>query len=195
MACLRVGFAIYLSLFVILLFSVPALCDDEEDHLMQGLNSYRQSHNAQILQKNDKADCLADEIADEIEDKPCPATGYLASKPGPPTVVNNYPDLLKKCKIDPNTTQEAVILPVCVSKRVATLVLTNYTQTPNSGFLNNTRFTGAGIGTEDDWTVLVLTTNTVGGSLANEGCFGIVLSLRHLGLGLIVGFFLLFGVL
>ncbi|KAK4424664.1 putative GPI-anchored protein [Sesamum alatum] len=149
---------------IILLLSVPVYSDDEEDHLLQGINSFRQSANAPVLAKHDKANCVADEIADQLEDKHC------ASNTAPPAqsqLISNYPSVLKKCKIDVNTTRDGMILPVCVPHRVATLVLTNYTQSQNSRYLNDSRFTGAGIGTEDDWTVLVLTTNTPGGSFAS----------------------------
>ncbi|KAL0347977.1 UNVERIFIED_CONTAM: putative GPI-anchored protein [Sesamum angustifolium] len=138
---------------------------DEEDHLLQGINSFRQSSNVPALSKHDKANCVADEIADQLEDKHC------ASNTAPPAqsqLISDYPSVLKKCNIDVNTTRDGMILPVCVPHRVATLVLTNYTQSHNSRYLNDSRFTGAGIGTEDDWTVLVLTTNTPGGSFASR---------------------------
>lgn len=71
--------------------------------------------------------------------------------------------------MDVNATREGMVLPVCVPHRVSTLVLTNYTQSQNSRYLNDTKFTGVGVGAEDDWTVLVLTTSTPGGSFASEG--------------------------
>lgn len=145
---------------------------DEEDHLLSALNSYRQAQGVQPLTKHDKAGCLADEIAEKIEDRPCPATGIVTSSPvsrQPQLQLDNYEDLVKKCKININTTTEGVILPVCVKKRVSTLVLTNYTQSQYATYVNNSRFTGAGIGKEDDWTVLVLTTNTPGGTFASGG--------------------------
>lgn len=107
---------------------------------------------------------MADEIADKLEDKSC------ASNTAPSMqsqLISDYPSVLKKCKVDVNTTTDGMILPVCVAHRVATLVLTNYTQSQNARYLNASRFTGAGIGTEHDWTVLVLTTNTQGGSFAS----------------------------
>ncbi|KAL3516106.1 hypothetical protein ACH5RR_023008 [Cinchona calisaya] len=140
---------------------------------------------------HDKAGCLADEIADEIQDRPCPLAGNTTISPGIHPQLNDYPDLVKKCKIDINTTREGVILPVCVPKRVATLVLTNYTQSLYSGYLNSSKYTGVGIGLEDDWTVLVLATNTIGGSFASAACFTCVFSLSYHVLAMILGLFLL----
>ncbi|KAK4339611.1 hypothetical protein RND71_041073 [Anisodus tanguticus] len=164
MASLRVPPAALLFLLAPLLILAPVNCDDEEGHVLSGINSYRQSHNLPALTKHDKADCLADEIADEMENQPCPRGGIT---PGPASQFTQYPKLLGKCDIDINTTTEGVILPVCVHDRVATLVLTNYTLSQHARYLNNSKYTGAGVGTEKDWTVLVLTTNTVGGSFAS----------------------------
>ncbi|XP_051144104.1 uncharacterized GPI-anchored protein At3g06035-like [Andrographis paniculata] len=147
--------------------SLPVHSDDEEDNLLQGINSFRQSSNLPTLSKHDKANCVADEIADQLEDKSC--TSVTSSPSMQSQVISNYPNVLKKCKVDINTTTDGVVLPVCVPHRVATLVLTNYTHSPNSRYLNDSAFTGAGIGTEDDWTVLVLATNSPGGSFASRG--------------------------
>nr|XP_009791750.1 PREDICTED: uncharacterized GPI-anchored protein At3g06035-like [Nicotiana sylvestris]XP_016454470.1 PREDICTED: uncharacterized GPI-anchored protein At3g06035-like [Nicotiana tabacum] len=164
MASLRVPPAALLFLLAPLLIWAPVNCDDEEGHVLSGINSYRQSHNLPALTKHDKADCLADEIADEMQNQPCPRGGIT---PGPAPQFAQYPKLLDKCDIDINTTADGIILPVCVHDRVATLVLTNYTQSQHARFLNNSKYSGAGIGAEDDWTVLVLTTNTAGGSFAS----------------------------
>ncbi|KAL6565414.1 hypothetical protein OROHE_004469 [Orobanche hederae] len=167
-----VGFGARLAIFlmrnaVLLLLLVPAVQSGyEEDNLLQGINSFRQSSNVPPLAKHDKADCVADEISGKLEDQHCESN--KAPPAQSPVTISNYPDVLKKCKIDINTTRDGMILPVCVSHRVATLVLTNYTHSPNSKYLNDSRFTGAGIGAEDDWTVLVLTTSTVGGSFASQ---------------------------
>ncbi|KAK4739214.1 hypothetical protein R3W88_002911 [Solanum pinnatisectum] len=166
---------------------------DEEGHVLSGINSYRQSHSLPALTKQDKADCLADEIADELENQPCPSGGIT---PAPASQFAQYPKLLDKCDININTTAEGVILPVCVHDRVATLVLTNYTQSRHAGYLNNSKYTGAGIGTEKDWTVVVLTTNTVGGSftsgvtsLINSSVFGMS-TIHYYLLFVLIGLFL-----
>ncbi|KAH6762558.1 Glycoprotein membrane precursor GPI-anchored [Perilla frutescens var. hirtella] len=148
----------------LLLSSLPAVRSDDEADLLQGMNSFRQSANAPALTKHHKAECVADEIADKLEGKSC-ASNTASSVQS--QLVSDYPAVLSKCKVDVNTTTDGMILPVCVPRRVPTLVLTNYTQSQNARYLNDSRFTGAGVGTEDDWTVLVLTTNTPGGSFAS----------------------------
>ncbi|KAL2468553.1 Glycoprotein membrane precursor GPI-anchored [Forsythia ovata] len=158
----------------------------DDDHLLQGINSFRQSSNVPPLAKHDNANCLAEEIADQLEDKPC-VSNYTASSM--PSQLANYPSLLKKCKIDINSTRDGVILPVCVPHRVATLVLTNYTQSQNSRYLNNSKYTGVGMGHEDDWTVLVLATNTPGGTFASKACLLSIITLSHL-VSMFLGLFL-----
>lgn len=166
---------LYYSSFHSLLYHTWVLSDltDEEDNLLQGLNSYRNSLQLPALAKNKKAECLANEVADKLEDKPCIGnTGAITTASGPKPQIPNYPDLLKKCDIDPNTTTDGVILPVCVPNHVQTLVLTNYTHTQYTKYLNNSKYTGAGVGSEDDWMVVVLTTNTPSGSFASTNGAG-----------------------
>lgn len=166
--------------------------DDDENTLLQGLNSYRSSLKLPPLTKNKQAGCLADELAEEVKDHPCVATtaaNAIQSGTGSPFV--NYPKLLKKCDIDPNKTTDGIILPVCVKKLIPTLVLTNYTRTGYGRYINDSRFTGAGLGSEDDWMVAILTTSTPGGSFASSGvgvsCMfvGHVIGLLLLGLVLV----------
>lgn len=143
-------------------------CADKEDDLLQGINSYRKSLSLPALSKNKKADCVADEIADQLEDQPCTATtsgAYITS--GTQTQLTNYPKPLKKCKVDPSTTSDGVVLPVCVPHLVPTLVLTNYTRSRYAKYVNDSKFTGAGIGSEDDWMVLVLSSNKPTGSFSS----------------------------
>ncbi|KAK2972489.1 hypothetical protein RJ640_017661 [Escallonia rubra] len=148
---------------------------DTEDHLIQGLNSYRQSQGLQALAKNGNADCFADKVANRIQDRPCNrSSNTMASS-------TDFPDLVRDCNIDMNTTRDAVILPVCVPDMTQTLVLTNYTQTTYSRYLNNTRFTGVGTGHQDNWMVVVLSTTTPGGSFAEAA--NTAISVLNVGLG------------
>lgn len=58
-------------------------------------------------------------------------------------------------------------MPACVPNLVPSLVLSNYTQSSlYSGNLNDTKYTGIGIGSENDWIVVILTTNTSEGGYA-----------------------------
>ncbi|GMG99711.1 hypothetical protein Nepgr_001551 [Nepenthes gracilis] len=142
--------------------------DDVEDHLLQGLNSHRTSANLPALVKHKNAGCLADEFADELEDRPCTPASAASVVPGSGSQqFSDYPELLRKCGINASTTAQGVILPVCVPDLVPTLLLTNYTHTSYARYINNSKFTGAGIGSEDDWVVVVLATSTPGGSFAS----------------------------
>ncbi|CAI0407980.1 unnamed protein product [Linum tenue] len=173
-----------LQAFLLLSFTVVQSKDDDENNLLQGLNSYRQSQNLPILAKNDKAGCLADKIAEKLEDQPCPAGRSIAV-----AQLSNYADSMDKCGIGMNNTREGVVLPVCVSKLVPTLVLTNYTQTQFARYINDTRFVGAGLGSEDDWMVVVLSTGTPGGSFARA--HRSIPTAGFTGLSLLVGMLLL----
>jgi hypothetical protein len=55
-------------------------------------------------------------------------------------------------------------MPACVPHLDPSLVLTNFPRTPYSDNLNDTKFTGAGIGSDGNWIVVVLTTSTPEGS-------------------------------
>ncbi|KAJ6305856.1 hypothetical protein OIU78_021224 [Salix suchowensis] len=156
----KVSLFVFVLLQAIILLSTPVHCDEEED-LLQGLNSYRHSLNLPALVKHTNAGCLADKIAGKLEDEPC-----TSARAASPVQIDSYPDLLSKCGIDVNHTNEGVALPVCVPHLVPTLLLTNYTRTPYARFINASRFSGAGLGHEDDWMVVVLTTSTPRGDFA-----------------------------
>ncbi|PRQ38740.1 hypothetical protein RchiOBHm_Chr4g0417311 [Rosa chinensis] len=55
-------------------------------------------------------------------------------------------------------------MPSCVPNLDPSLVLTNFTKSQYSSNLNQTNFTGIGIGSEDNWIVVILTTSTPEGS-------------------------------
>ncbi|XP_073220831.1 uncharacterized GPI-anchored protein At3g06035-like [Cicer arietinum] len=104
-----------------------------------------------------------------IEDTPCEKVSqyYPVSGPGGNQRISNMQKHIDKCGININTTTDGVILPVCVSKLEPTIVLSNYTHSDiYAKFLNNSKYTGVGLGSEDDWMVLVLTTNTTAGTFS-----------------------------
>ncbi|PIN17375.1 hypothetical protein CDL12_09976 [Handroanthus impetiginosus] len=135
-------------------------CDEEEDNLLQGINQYRASLNLTALTKNDRADCLADEIADQFKNQPCTNSTGSKTVPGTEPQYSDYPNLLTKCHLNVTTTRDGQIMPACVPNLERSLVLSNFTRSQYSGYLNDTKFTGVGIGSEDNWIVVVLTTNT-----------------------------------
>ncbi|KAK6233138.1 hypothetical protein SCA6_003211 [Theobroma cacao] len=153
-------FVVVLAIF---LLSPPVLSDDVEDQLLQGLNSFRTSVNLPSFSKNKNAHCAAEQIADDLEDQPC-------SNSNNETRLSDHPNAISKCHIDPNTTSDAIVLPVCVPDLVPTLVLTNFTRTHFSKYMNDSSLTGIGVSSQDDWMVVVLATNTSSGSLASGAC-------------------------
>ncbi|GMN43825.1 hypothetical protein TIFTF001_013013 [Ficus carica] len=135
--------------------------------------------NLSELEKSETASCLANEIADDIEDEPCSTADEFAGDPtrAVPRMVN-FPKLLRKCDIDENTTVDGAILPVCVPNLITNLVLGNYTHSPYTKFVNDSKYSGAGVGSEEDWIILVLTTNKPSGSFSSAATslasFGVV---------------------
>ncbi|KAM3358088.1 putative GPI-anchored protein [Capsicum galapagoense] len=159
----------FISLLVLhsLLFSFVK-CDDEEDNLLKGINSYRASLNLKTLRENDKAKCLADEMADQFKDQPCTNTTGANTVPGTEPQFSNYPKLLSKCKLNVTTTRDGMIMPACVPNLVPDLVLSNFTKSQYSNYLNDTKFSGVGIGSDDNWMVVVLTTSNPEGSFTPD---------------------------
>lgn len=141
-------------------FSFYCYFTDEEASLLSGLNSYRATLNLTTLTPNDRAKCLADKIADQFKKQPCTNTTGSNTVPGTEPEFSNFPDLLDKCHLNVTTTRDGTILPACVPNLDPTLVLSNYTQSQYSNSLNDTKYAGIGIGSQDNWIVVVLTTNT-----------------------------------
>ncbi|KAL5061007.1 hypothetical protein RYX36_032611 [Vicia faba] len=169
MACFKLNLLLLASLCAFLLLSNPAHCSDKVDSVLKGINSYRETKNVAPLNKNDKASCLADEVAEEIQDTPCEKVSqyYPTSGPGGNQRIPNLQRHIDKCDINMNTTTDGVILPVCVPKLEPTVVLSNYTHNDiYAKFLNNSKYTGVGLNSEDDWMVLVLTTTTPTGTFS-----------------------------
>ncbi|CAN4113441.1 unnamed protein product [Withania somnifera] len=156
----------YLFLSVLLVHSLLftfVKCDKEEDNLLQGINSYRASLNLTILRENDKAKCLADEMADQFKDQPCTNTTGANTVPGTEPQFSGYPKLLSKCKLNVTTTRDGMIMPACVLNLVPDLILSNFTKSQYS-----TNFSGVGIGSDDNWIVVVLTTSNPEGSFTPD---------------------------
>ncbi|XP_022138772.1 uncharacterized GPI-anchored protein At3g06035-like isoform X1 [Momordica charantia] len=163
MANSRLCFLLPLLLACVFVSNRPAKCDDEDD-LHRGINSYRAILNLTALTENDNADCLAEEIADKLKHQPCTNTTGSNAVAGTEPQFPDFPNLLAKCHLNISNTRDGAIMPACVPNRVPDLVLANFTKSQYSGNLNDTKYTGIGIGTEDDWVVVILTTSTPEGS-------------------------------
>ncbi|KAI7984386.1 putative GPI-anchored protein [Camellia lanceoleosa] len=137
---------------------------DEKQNLLQGLNSYRASLNLSALIENSNADCFADELASQFKNQPCSNTTGADTVPGTEPQLSNYLDLLAKCQLNITDTRDGALMPVCVPNLDPNPVLTNYTETQYTQYLNESTYIGAGIGAEGNWMVVVLSTNTMGGA-------------------------------
>ncbi|KAL8100247.1 hypothetical protein AgCh_032480 [Apium graveolens] len=138
----------------------------EEESLLRGINNFRATFKLPTLTDNDKAECLAEEIAEQLKDQPCTNTTGANTVPGTERQFSDFPDLLNKCKLNVTTTRDGTILPACVPNLVQDIVLSNYTQTQYAASLSHTKYTGIGIGSDEDWIVVILTTGKPTGNFA-----------------------------
>ncbi|KDP40135.1 hypothetical protein JCGZ_02133 [Jatropha curcas] len=166
MASSRLCLLLLFFLFSFLFINQQVKCD-EEDTLLEGINSYRKSLNLTTLTKNDNAECLADELADQFKDQPCTNTTGSNTVSGTEPQFPNYESILAKCHLNISNTRDGVSMPACVPNLDPSLVLTNFTRTQYSGNLNDTKYTGVGIGSDGNWIVVVLTTSTPEGNFEN----------------------------
>ncbi|EOA31494.1 hypothetical protein CARUB_v10014680mg [Capsella rubella] len=169
MAIHKLPLLLFLS---ILLFLNRPVLSDTEDILLTGINSYRATQNLTNLSKNENAECLADEIADQFKNKPCTNDTGSATVPGTEPQFPNYPQMLAKCHLNVSDTRDGMIMPACVPRLEPNLVLTNFTKSQYSMGLNDSKYTGIGIGKENDWIVVVLSTSTPEGSYSTDTSTG-----------------------
>ena len=71
------------------------------------------------------------------------------------------------CDIKEKHTVQGVVLPACVPRFDPFLVLFNYTTLQYAKYLKDSNYTETGIGSEDNWIVVVLSTNTLAGNLSD----------------------------
>ncbi|KAM0954287.1 hypothetical protein DsansV1_C01g0009441 [Dioscorea sansibarensis] len=160
------------TLITILVFIIPALLqcpvrsDDTSDQLLQGINSYRATQKLSSLTENENAACLAEQIAKQFKDQACSNTTGDNTVPGTEQQFPNFPDFLDQCHLNASVTRDGTIMPACVPGLEPNLLLSNFTKSQYSEYLNGTQFTGIGIADEGDWAVVVLSTNTPSGNYA-----------------------------
>lgn len=139
-------------------------CDDTSDQLFKGINTYRSSLNLSALTVNKNADCLAEQLAEQFKGQPCSNSTGANTVPGTEPQFPKYPTFLDHCHLNATVTQDGMPMPACVPGLDSALVLANFTKSQYSANLNDSKYVGAGIASEGDWVVVVLTTNTPGGS-------------------------------
>ena len=116
--------------------------------------------------ENNKAACLANNIASQLKNETCKNAFHYGSTPGTKPNVTEYDKLLDGCDIKDNHTVQGVILPVCLPRLDPFLVLSNYTTPQYAKYLKDSNYTGTGIVSEDNWMVVVLYTNTSAGNFS-----------------------------
>lgn len=136
--------------------------------------------NLNTLTKNDNAECLAEEVADQFKSQPCTNSTGSNTVPGTEPLIPNYESLLAKCHLNISNTKDGSVMPACVPNLDPSLVLTNFTKTLYSGNLNDTKYTGAGIGSDGNWIVVVLTTNTSEGSFETYNAASLTTKIDHI---------------
>ncbi|OAY44095.1 uncharacterized GPI-anchored protein At3g06035 [Manihot esculenta] len=179
MASLKFG----LFLLAIFFLSSPARsCGDDDDDLLKCLNCHRAFLDLPTFTKNTKAECLADEVAKNLEKKSCEE-----AKDSNPYELDKHPELLSKCDINVSHTKDGVVLPVCVPKLDLIAVFTNYTRTYFAKYINDSKFAEAGVASNGDWMVVALSTNTPGGDFAGANGLVSMIGLGHCLVSFLVG--------
>ncbi|RXI01866.1 hypothetical protein DVH24_015215 [Malus domestica] len=174
----------------LLFLSHPVFSNDEEDKLFQSLNNFRQSQKLPEFKKNDNAACLADKLADKLEHRQCSSSQKYSIEPGNGPKFPKFDKLRRRCHIETNSTTAGIIWPVCVPDLDEDLVLNNYTRSHYAKYLKDSKYAGVGIGSEDDWVIVVLTTDAQSGSFASGAASLGAIGMIHYMAAVLVGLFL-----
>ena len=132
----------------------------DEDGLFKSLNKYREETlKLPKFTLNDHAACLANHIACQLKEEDCGKATDYSSTPNHKHNFTDFNKILKKCDINNKTIDDGVYLPVCVNNLDKGQVESNYTNSKYATYLKNSNYTGVGIGAQDDWMVVILSTN------------------------------------
>lgn len=162
----------HLPIFInfILIFS----CNAEDDDLLKGIQQYRSTLNLTALATTVEAECIADEVADTFQNQPCTnATNFTATAL---STTPTYTAIMAKCRLNAtnaNATGNSQILPTCIPNQ-QNLVISDFTSR-YATYLNDTGFSAIGVGSEDDWLVVLLT-NMTGTAINGNGASGLALT-------------------
>ncbi|XP_042052649.1 uncharacterized GPI-anchored protein At3g06035-like [Salvia splendens] len=147
---------------------------NEDDDLLNGIQQYRSTLNLTALATTREAECIADEVADTFQNQPCTnATNLNATAL---STIPTYTTIMTKCGLNANASNASVnsqILPTCVPNQQS-LVISDFTSR-YVAYLNSTQFSAIGVGSEDDWLVVLLT-NMTGTAINSNGASGLALT-------------------
>nr|XP_023894745.1 uncharacterized GPI-anchored protein At5g19250-like [Quercus suber] len=163
-----------------------------ESYLLEDLNGYRMSLHLNNFTENSNAACLANKIADQLQNETCKNAFHFSSTPGTKPKVPKFDKFLDNCDINDNNTVDGVILPVCVPRLDPFLVFSKYTKSQYAKYLKDSNYTGVGIGSEDIWMVVILSTNTSTGSFSGAASLIANITMGNYTLALFLGLLLLF---
>jgi len=149
---------------------IPTMADDPANILLENINKFRQQMKLPVLTENANAACLAQQIAGQFKGQSCNNATGEDTVPGTEPQFPNYPQLLDNCHLNISNTRDGVVLPDCVPDSNPTIAYQNYTAStsPYIQYVNDTKFVSAGVTLEDSWFVLILATNTTGGSFQTD---------------------------
>lgn len=134
---------------------------DKENDLLHDINIYRKVQNLPILEENYDASCLAIKFAYDLKDKHCEDFHDFHPLPSRNPSIPNFQKSVWKCNITINTTKDWVLMRVCVPGLDEDDLFSNYTRDSHfTEYLNNSKYTTAGVGFGGDWNVLIVSTNT-----------------------------------
>ncbi|XP_057423196.1 uncharacterized GPI-anchored protein At5g19250-like [Lotus japonicus] len=168
MASFKLGLYLLVAVFSLHLLPSPVMCGEEEKTLLHDINTYRKIFNLPVLEKRSKLSCLAEKIADDLDDLEDEKCENFYPAPGSYSKLPNFEKSVSKCKINLNTTSGGVVMPVCVPKLDPDYLFSNYTKSSRfNKYLNNSRYTIAGVGSEDNWMVLIISTDTASGDFSS----------------------------
>ena len=125
------------------------------------------SLNSPNFTENNNAACLANNIASQLKNETCENAFHYSSTPGTKPNVTEYDKLMDGCDIKENHTVQGVVLPACVPRLDPFLAIFNYTTPQYAKYLKDSNYTETGIGSEDNWIVVVLSTNTLAGNFSD----------------------------
>lgn len=130
----------------------------DDGDLLKAINKYRVSSNLTALNRTETANCIADSIVGLIKNQSCTNANVVPTPPNN-TTLSNYSVPVSRCGLNSTrASRDGLILAACDPA----LALSNFTSTYNDS-LASTRFSDIGIGSEGNWTIVVLLSNaTVG---------------------------------
>lgn len=141
----------------------------KDENILNAINKYRHSKNLSEFIINTNAACLASKLALRLRDEVCSSPDDFNKELTSETKLSDFHNLLPKCHINYNSSVDGIVLPACVPDPDPDSVVRNFTSSHDRQYLDDGNFTGAGVGTYDDWVVVVLSTNTSSGNFTNGG--------------------------